>query len=73
MSLKFPFAVSFSVLFITIQYAIFRKSFRKFYVSLYINMSMYKIHLIHTYKWYYANVAFPHTNGAMRRLLFLVS
>ena len=36
MFLKLPFAVSFSVLFITIQYAVFRKSFRTFYVSLYI-------------------------------------
>ena len=36
MSLKLPFGVSFSVLFITIQYAVFRKSFRTFYVSLYI-------------------------------------
>ena len=32
--LKLPFAVSFSVLFFTIQYAVFRKSFRTFYVSL---------------------------------------
>ena len=31
-----PFAVSFGVLFITIQYAVFRKSFTTFYVSLYI-------------------------------------
>ena len=36
MFLKLPFAVSFSVLFFTIQYAVFRKSFRTFYVSLYI-------------------------------------
>ena len=38
--LKFPFAVSFSVLFITIQYAVFRKSFRTFYVSFYIYIYM---------------------------------
>ena len=36
MFLKLPFAVSFSVLFITIQYAVFRISFRTFHVSLYI-------------------------------------
>ena len=36
MFLKLPFAVSFSVLFITIQYTVFRKSFRTSYVSLYI-------------------------------------
>ena len=34
MFLKFPFADSFSVLFITIQYAVFRKSLRTFCVSL---------------------------------------
>ena len=34
--LKSPFAVSLSVLFITIQYAVFRKSIRTFYVQLYI-------------------------------------
>ena len=34
--LKLLFAVSFSVLFITIQYAVFRISVRTFYVSLYI-------------------------------------
>ena len=34
MFLKLPFAVSFSVLFITIQYAVFCKSFRTFYVSI---------------------------------------
>ena len=34
MFLKLPFAVSFSVLFITIQYAVIRKSLRTFYVSL---------------------------------------
>ena len=37
MFLKLPFAVSLSVLFITIQYAVFRKSFRTFYVSLCIS------------------------------------
>ena len=36
MFFKLPFAVSFSVLFITIQYAVFRKSFRTFYVSLFM-------------------------------------
>ena len=35
--LKLPFAVSFSVLFFTIQYAVFRKSFKTFYVSLWIS------------------------------------
>ena len=34
MFLKLPFAVSFSVLFITIPCAVFRKSFNTFYVSL---------------------------------------
>ena len=32
--MKLPFAVSVSVLFITIQYAVFRKSIRTFYASL---------------------------------------
>ena len=36
MFLNLPFAVSSSVLFITVQYAVYRKSFRTFYVSLYI-------------------------------------
>ena len=40
MFLKLPFAVSFRVLFITIQYAVFRKSFRTFYISLYIYIYM---------------------------------
>ena len=41
MFLKLPFAVLFSVLFITIQYALFRKSLRTFYVSLYIYIKQY--------------------------------
>ena len=41
MFFKLPFAVSFSVLFITIQYAVFRKSFRTFNVSLYIYIDIY--------------------------------
>ena len=36
MFLKLPFTVSLSVLFIAIQYALFRISFRTFCVSLYI-------------------------------------
>ena len=36
MFLKFLFAVSFSYIFITIQYTVFRKSFSTSYVSLYI-------------------------------------
>ena len=36
MFFKLPFGVSFSVLFITMQYAVFRKSLRTFYVTLYI-------------------------------------
>ena len=36
MFLKLPFAVSFSVLFITIQYAVFRKSLRTFYIYIYM-------------------------------------
>ena len=42
MFLKLPFAVSFSVLFITIQYAVFRKSLSV------INISMHLIGYIHT-------------------------
>ena len=43
MFLKLPFTVSFSVLFFTIQYAVFRKSFRTFYVSIciYVYMQLY--------------------------------
>ena len=45
MSLKLPFAVSFSVLFITIQYAVIRKSLRTFNVSLYIYIYMYMLNI----------------------------
>ena len=45
MFLKLPFAVSLSVLFITVQYAVFRISFRTFYVSLYIYIYIY-VHFI---------------------------
>ena len=45
MFLKLPFAVSLSVLFITIQYAVFRRSFRTFYVSLYIYILIVAIYL----------------------------
>ena len=38
---KLPFAVSFSVSFITIQYAVFRRSLRMFYVPLYIYIYIY--------------------------------
>ena len=44
MFLKLPFAVSFSVLFITIHYAVFRQSFRTFayhYVYIYVYMYAY--------------------------------
>ena len=46
MFLKLPFAVSFSALFITIQYAVFCKSVRTFYVSLCIYMCIYMSSLI---------------------------
>ena len=41
MILKFSFAVSFSDLFITMQYAVFRRSLRTFYVSIYIYIAIY--------------------------------
>ena len=41
MSLKLLLAVSFSDLFITIQYAVFRKSISTSYVSLYIYIYIY--------------------------------
>ena len=40
MFFKLPFAASFSDLFITIQYTVFRKSIRTFYISL--NIYIYK-------------------------------
>ena len=43
MFLKLPFAVSYSVLIITIQYVVFRKSLRTFYVSLYIYIYIYAL------------------------------
>ena len=46
MFFKLPFAVSFSVLFITIQYAVFRKSSRTFYVSLYIYIANEKCSVV---------------------------
>ena len=46
MFLKLPFAVSLSVLFITIQYAVFSKSFRTFYVSLCISDLCIYIYMI---------------------------
>ena len=42
MLLKLPFAVSFSVLFITIKYEVFRKSIRAFCVSLCISIYIVK-------------------------------
>ena len=52
MFLKLPFAVSFSALFITIQYVVFRKSFRTSYVSLCIYiyaLNMYNIYIYIAY------------------------
>ena len=43
MFLKLPFAVSFSDLFVAIQYAVFRRSPRTFYVSLYLYIYIYII------------------------------
>ena len=49
MSFKLSFAVSFSVLFITIQYAVFRKSFRTFYVSICYVYLVYILCVYYTY------------------------
>ena len=49
MFLKLPFAVSFSVLFITIQYEVFCKSIRTFYVSLCIYIYTYRYTYTYTY------------------------
>ena len=45
MSLKLRFAVSFIDIFITIQYAVFRKSISMFYVSLYIYITHHYIYV----------------------------
>ena len=52
MFLKLSFAVSLSVLFFTIQYAVFRKSIRTFYLSLYIYIYIY----IYTHMYIYINI-----------------
>ena len=52
MFLKLPFAVSISVLFLTIQYAVFRNSFRTFCVSLYIYEYTYMHVCVHIYDIY---------------------
>ena len=49
MFFKLPFAALFSVLFITIQYAVFSKSFRTFYVSLYIYICAYIVYIVCIY------------------------
>ena len=46
MFLKLSFAVSFSVLFITIQYAVFPKPFRTSYVSLYIYIYIHMYNVV---------------------------
>ena len=45
MFLKLPFADSFSVLFLIIQYAVFRKSIRTFYISLYIHIPLINLYI----------------------------
>ena len=52
MFLKLSFSVSFSVLFITIQYAIYRKSHRTFYVSLYICICNKKVSCVFSIRIY---------------------
>ena len=61
--LKLPFAVSFSILFITIQYVVFCKSFTTFYVSL--NIYIYDVIIFNVIDYVYIYV-YMHMHIYMR-------